>query len=170
MSRPVKEMIAASLKERYTGVDGACVVGLVGLDIKAQEKLRCELRENAARMEVVKNSMARRAFLDTPLEPLGNALDGPCALVTTSQSLIQTAKTLVKAAKEVPELALKQAMVDGDPALVTIEELSKMKGRLELIGEVAMLITSPARAVAGCLRSPQGKIAGCLKAMIDKAA
>ncbi|MCH7704661.1 MAG: hypothetical protein IIB61_06085 [Planctomycetes bacterium] len=45
-----------------------------------------------------------------------------------------------------------------------------MKGRLELLGDVAGLITSPARALAGCLGSPQAKIAGCLEAMVDKAA
>jgi len=39
-----------------------------------------------------------------------------------------------------------------------------------VIGEVLMLIGSPGRAVAGCLRSPQSKIAGCLKTIADKAA
>jgi len=170
MSRPVKEMISADLRERYAGVDGACVVALTGLNIQAQEKLRRDLREKSARLEVVKNSLARRAFADTPLEPLGNALDGPCALVTTCESLIDTARALVRAAQDLPELALKQAMLDGDPTLVTVEELSKMKGRSELFGEIAMLISSPGRVIAGCLKSPQAKVAGCLRAVIDQAA
>ena len=170
MSRPVKQMITADLRERYASVEGACVVALTGLNIQAQEKLRQDLREKSARLEVVKNSLARRAFADTVLEPLGDALDGPCALVTTSGSLIDTAKALVMAAKEVPELTLKQALVDGDPTLVTVEELSRMKGRVELVGEVAVVVTSPARTLAGCLGSPQGRIAGCLQAMIEKAA
>jgi hypothetical protein len=45
-----------------------------------------------------------------------------------------------------------------------------MRDKGDLLGEVAMLVASPGRAIAGCLRSPQSKIAGCLKARIDAAA
>ncbi len=67
-------------------------------------------------------------------------------------------------------LELKQAVFDGDPVLLTVEQLSKMSTKSELLGEVAMLIASPGRAIAGCLGGPQARIAGCLKTMIDKAA
>jgi len=170
MSKLVKAMVTAELKDRYTGVDSVCVVDLTGLPVKSQEAVRTALREKSARLEVVKNSLARRAFQDTPLEVLGVSLEGPCALVTSPGSVIEIAKVLAECAKEFTELTLKQAIVDGDPALLTVAELSKMKDRQEILGELAMLICSPGRAVAGCLRSPQSKIAGCLKAMIDKAA
>ena len=170
MSKPVKAMIAAELKERYTGVESACVVDLTGLPVKEQESLRGMLRQKSARLEVIKNSMARSAFRDTPLEPLGKSLEGPCALVTSSESLVEAAKALVESTEELTELKLKQAILDGDPDLLTVEELSKMKSRLELIGEIAMLISSPGRSLSGCLQSPQAKIAGCLKAMVDRAA
>jgi ribosomal protein L10 len=114
--------------------------------------------------------LARRAFKDTALEPLGLTLEGPCALVTGSDSLIDTAKVLVAAAKEFNKLALKQAVIEGDPDLLTVEQVSKLKGRMELLGEVAALVSSPGRALAGCLQGPQARIAGCLKAMVDKAA
>jgi large subunit ribosomal protein L10 len=163
-------MIAAELKERYTGVESVCVVDLTGLPVKAQESLRARLRDKSARLEVVKNSMARSAFRETPLEPLGKSLEGPCALVTCEESVIEAAKALVEAAEEFTELKLKQAIVDGDPDLLTVERLSKMKSRLELVGEIAMLVASPGRKVAACLQSPQAKIAGCLQAMVDRAA
>ena len=170
MSKPVKAMIAAELKERYADVESVCVVDLTGLPVTAQESLRAVLRGKSARLEVVKNSMARFAFRDTLLEPLGKSLEGPCALVTSSESVIETAKALVASAEEFTELKLKQAIMGGDPELLTVQELSKMKSQRELIGEIAMLISSPGRALAGCLQSPQAKIAGCLKAMIDRAA
>ena len=65
---------------------------------------------------------------------------------------------------------LKQAIIDGDPDLLTVEEVSKMKSRVDVLGELALLIGSPARAVAACVASPQSRIAGCLKALADKAA
>ncbi|UCE58858.1 MAG: 50S ribosomal protein L10 [Phycisphaerales bacterium] len=170
MSKPVKAMVTAELRRRYEGMNSACVVDLTGLDVQEQEALRRVVRAKRGRIEVVKNAMAKRAFADTGLEPIGRTLEGPCALVTSSESLIEVAKALVASAKDFAELTLKQAIFDGDPTLVTVEELSKMRGKVELLGEVAMLITSPGRAIAGCLSSPQAKIAGCLKTMVDKAA
>ncbi len=170
MSKPVKAMVTEELRKRYTDIHGACVVDLAGMTVQSQEGLRAILRGKSARMEVVKNSLARRAFQETALERLGDALTGPCALVTCEDSIIETAKALVEATKEYPELTLKQAMVDDDPELLTVEQVSKMKSRTDLLGELLVLVGSPGRAVAGCLRSPQAKIAGCLKAMADKAA
>ncbi|MHC5110154.1 MAG: 50S ribosomal protein L10 [Planctomycetota bacterium] len=165
MSKPVKAMIMAEYEDRYKDVSNACVVDLTGLTVQEQQQIRGSLREKSARVQIIKNSLARKAFKDTPIEALGDALSGPCALVTTSESLIDAAKVLVAAAKEFENLTLKEAVVEGD--LFTVTEVSKMKGRLELLGEVAMLVASPGRALAGCLSSPQGKIAGCLKKMIE---
>lgn len=170
MSKPIKAMVTADLAERYTGTDSACVVDLTGLNVQAQEQLRATLRGKSARLEVVKNSMARRALADGPLAPLGNSLEGPCALVTSSASLVEAAKVLVEVAKEYTSLGLKQAIIEGDPRLLTVEELSKLKTRSELVGEISALLMSPGRVVAGCLSGPQSRIAGCLKAMVDKAA
>lgn len=170
MSKFVKALVTEELKSRYADLSSACVVDLTGLDVASQEKLRRALSSKSATLEVVKNSLARRAFAGGPLDPLGKVLEGPCALVTSRESLIEVARLLIDTAKQFNKLKLKQAIFDGDPSLMTIVELAKMKGWRELLGEVAMLITSPGRALAGCIRSPQAKIAGCLKALADKAA
>ena len=170
MSKTVKAMLAADIERRYTGQENACVVDLTGMNVQQTEVLRTALRQKSARLEVVKNSVARRALDESPLSEIGDSLSGPCALVTTSESIIDTARVLVEMAKEFNSLGLKQAMIEGDVSLVSVADLAKMKGRLELLGDVAGLITSPARALAGCLGSPQAKIAGCLEAMVDKAA
>lgn len=170
MSKPIKGMLEAELRRRYAGVESACVVELVGMEVKSQEKLRRGLREKSAHLHVLKNSLARRAFKNTTLAPIGDALEGPCAIVSGSQSLIEVAKVLVEAAKEFKRLKLKWALFDGDPRLMSIEELSKMRGLRELLGELSLLAASPGRAIAGCIGSPQAKIAGCLKTLADKAA
>lgn len=169
MSKPVKSMVTEELRSRYLGVRSACVIDMTGMNVQEQQGLRAVLRSRNGRVQVVKNSLARRAFSDGALAPLGDVLDGPCALVTGSDSGIDLAKALVEAAREFTKLKLKEAILDGDPDVMTVEELSKMKGQRELVGEIAMLLSSPGRAVAGCLTSPQSKIAGCLKAMIDRA-
>lgn len=170
MGKPVKKLITNDLRKRFEGVEDACVVDISGMSVLEQETLRATLREKSARLRVIKNSMARRAWKDTVLEPLGLTLTGPCALVTTSESLIDAAKVLVATAKEFEALSLKEAMVEGAPNLVSVASLAKMKGRHELLADLAMLIASPGRSIAGCLAGPQARIAGCLKAIVEKAA
>lgn len=144
------------------------MVNLTGLDVERTIKLRRELNSKAIQLHVIKNSLARRAFAGGPLEALGKALNGPCALAIGGDSIIEVAKTLVQCAKELGDIELKQAIVEGDTELLTVADVARMLGRRELLGEIAMLVSSPGRAVAGCIGSPAGKIAGCLKTLADR--
>ena len=170
MSKPVKDLVTQELKAKYSGISSALVVDVTGMDVLSQEKLRKTLRSKSARMQIVKNSLARRAFAGGPLEPLGKSMEGPCAVVVAKDSLVDVAKMLIDSAKEFNKLKFKKAIFDGDPSLMTVEELSKVKGKRELLGEVLMLISSPGRAIAGCMQGAGGRIAGCIKTMADKAA
>lgn len=170
MSKVIKGMVTDELRSRYDGVSSACVVDITGLNVQEQQELRTNLREKNARMQIVKNSMVKRALKDGPLKLLSESLTGPCALIVSEQSIIDVAKVLIEASKDFSELKLKQAMMDGDTDLLTVVQLSKMKSLHELVADISMLISSPGRSIAGCLGSPQSKIAGCLKAIVDKAA
>ena len=168
MSKPLKDAMAQAIRDRYDGIDSACVVDLTGLDVAGTLRFRRELKARQMRVQVVKNSVARRALTDTALQPLSDRLQGPSALVVGESAGAEIARVLVRLAKELKHVGLKDAIVEGDPNLLSVAELSKMKGRAELLGEVLMLVASPGRALSGCLASPQGKIAGCLKARIEK--
>src|ERR1043166_8322161 len=100
MSKPVKALVTEELKAKYAGVSSALVVDMTGMDVLMQEKFRKSLRTKSARVEVIKNSLARRAFAGGPLEPLGKAMEGPCALVVSKDSLVDVAKLLMDSAKE----------------------------------------------------------------------
>jgi large subunit ribosomal protein L10 len=168
MSKPVKDLITREYQQRYADLDSACLVSVIGLDAVATNRLRGELQRKAIRLQVMKNSLARRAFTGSRLAPLAEALTGPCALVTGGESIIDVAKTLVETRKTYPKIELKVGILAGDPELIDVERLAQMKNRQELLADVAMLIASPGRRLAGCFAGPGGRIAGCLKAMADK--
>lgn len=168
MSKPVKDLVTNEYKQLFGDIDGACVVSVIGLDAISTNKLRGELRKKQISLKVVKNSLAKRAFGTGPLAPLGPALNGPCALVTGGGSVIDVAKTLVELQKTYPKIELRQGLLGGESDLIDLEMLAKMKSRAELAGDVAMLILSPGRKIAGCIGSPAGKIAGCIKTIADK--
>lgn len=169
MSKPVKNLITQEISKRYDGVSSACVVELTGLDAVATHKFRGALRGLGIELHVVKNRMARRAFASGPLAPLGASLDGPCALVTGGDSVVDIAKALLKCQKDFPKITLKTAIIDGDAELVAVERVAGWRNKKETMGEVVLLATSPGRRIAGCLTGPGGRIAGCLKAIIEKA-
>ena len=168
MSKPVKDLITSEYAGRYGRLANACVVSVIGLDAISTNKLRGELRSKKISLHVVKNSLARRAFADGPLAPLAGSLDGPCALVVGGESVIDVAKALVELKKKFPALELKKGILEGDPDLLDVERLSQMKSRGDLLADVAMLIASPGRRLAGCIGGPGGRLAGCFKAIADK--
>jgi large subunit ribosomal protein L10 len=167
MSMELKTMIADVLRDRYVGIDEACVVDMSKLSVQDAQSVRRSLTAKNLRVSVVKNSMARRAFEGGPLESLSRGLSGPCALVTGGDSIIDMARALVDIAKEYPNLTTKHAVMDGEAELYEVSVVAKFRGRLELLGEVANLVGAPGRSIAGAIASPQGKIAGCLKAIVE---
>ncbi|HPD29995.1 MAG TPA: 50S ribosomal protein L10 [Phycisphaerae bacterium] len=168
MSKATKDLITCEYAGRYANLANACVVSVIGLDAISTNKLRGELRSMKISLHVVKNSLARRALADGPLAPLASALEGPCALVVGGESIIDVAKALVELKKKYPAIELKKGILEGDPDLLDIERLSQMKSRGDLLAEIAMLIASPGRRLAGCIRGPGGRLAGCFKAIADK--
>jgi len=168
MSKPVKNLVMQELAKRYADADSACVVELTGIDGVATHRLRGSLRSKGIELHVIKNRLAKRALAGTKLAPLCPVLSGPCALATGGASIVDVAKELVRLRKDFPALTLKKTVVEGDAALVDVEQVAAWKGKLETQGEVAMLAASPGRRLAGCIVAPGGRIAGCVKAIIEK--
>lgn len=167
MSRAVKTLVEKDVKSRYEALDSVLVVNVLGLTGNEANAFRSELRKKDVDVRVVKNASARRALSGTVLEPLTSQLSGSCAFITGGVSPVDTAKELIRLAKDYPNLELKEGIVEGEPELLSIEEISNRKSKSELQGEIVMLAMSPARRIAGQL-NVGGKIVGCVKAIIDK--
>ncbi|MBX3396045.1 MAG: 50S ribosomal protein L10 [Phycisphaerae bacterium] len=166
MSRTVKSLIEQDIRDRYSKIDSALVVNVLPLTGVEANVLRGELHKKGIEVHVIKNAAARRALADTPLAPLTQTLKGPCAFVT-GPAPVEAAKEIMRLVKDYPKLELKSAMADGDPYIMTIEELSNRRSKAEIQGEVVMVFLSPARRIAGQIKVGS-KIAGCVKAVADK--
>jgi len=168
MSKRVKDLITRELQTCYADVDSACVVSLQGLDAVSTNQLRAELKAKNIRLRVVKNSLARRAFAGTRLEPLGERLEGPCALVTGGESIVDVAKELVRWSEQLPAIELKQGIIEGDPDLVPVEQIARMKSVTELRADLAGGVLGPGRRLAAAISGPAGLVASCLKTLVEK--
>ena len=106
MSKPVKEMIIEDYRRKFGDVSGALVIDIRGIEANQNNEFRHDLRKKDIAVTVIRNSLARKAFADTPLEGLGPVLEGPSALAFGGESVVDTARALVEWARKIDELDL----------------------------------------------------------------
>jgi hypothetical protein len=94
MSKLVKDLITKELRSRYGNVDSALWIEMLGVNGNATNALRRELHARHIRLEITKTLLLRRAVAGTQFAKLADALEGPAALVTGGDSLVDTAKAI----------------------------------------------------------------------------
>ena len=170
MSKPIKQLMRNELTSRLDGVDSVAVVDLTGIDAITTNLIRSRLTEKEIRLNVVKNSLAKQAFKEVGLEAASDLLDGPCALAWGADSIVDVVRELRDIAKEVKELALKGALLDGDVFEAgRMAELANYPTREEAIGQILQAACSAGADLAGCLIAPGGSIAALLKTIEEDA-
>jgi len=168
MSKTVKAIIEKELKSRFTGVNECLVVSIRGLKGDENNALRSDLLNQKISLNVVKNSLASRAFCELGMESMPELLSGPSAVVYGGDSIVDVAKSLVEWSKKLEQLEIKGSYLDGKvlDGKATVG-LSKMPNRRELSGIIVCQALSPGSNVAGALVGPASVIAGCIKTLID---
>src|SRR5438105_8000879 len=68
MSKAIKQMQMDDLKKTFGDVRDLVFLKVVGLDAIADNQLRLGLRKKGIRLQMVKNSLARRVFADLGLQ------------------------------------------------------------------------------------------------------
>lgn len=165
MSKPVKEMIIADYQQRFADVEGALVVDIRGVEANDNNALRLDLHSKDIRVTVIKNTLARKAFADTPLAPLDPALEGPSALAYGAESVVDVARELVNWAKKIELLDLKGAVLDGEffAGKAGVQKLSEMPTKDEAQARVVQLVLTPGSNLVGAVTSPGAKLLGIVK-------
>lgn len=170
MSKPVKEMITAEYERRFADLSGALVIDIRGIGANDNNGLRLSLAEKSICITVVKNTLAAKAFQGTPLESLGPALEGPCAIAYGADSVVEVARELVDWARKIDKLDLKGAVLDGTyfDGDTGVKALSRYPTREEAQAKVVQLVLSPARNVVGCATSPGSTLLGIVKEIQER--
>ena len=172
MSKPVKNLITESYKNRFEGVAGAVLIDIRGVESEDNNRMRTELAQKHIKVTVVKNSLARRAFEGGQLASLGDMLNGPSAMVypvSDETSVVSVARELLTWAKQIEKLELKGALMEGIKfGPDEIEALSKYPTREEAQSQVVQLLLSPAQNLVGQIVGPGRKVASLVEAIREK--
>jgi large subunit ribosomal protein L10 len=164
MSKFVKDLLSEDLRRSFAGVGDVLVISLNGIDGIQNNSMRLALRQKDIRIQVVKNSLAKRVFEEVGLASASRFLEGPSAIAWGGPSIVELAKEISQWAAKIGKLQIRGGVASGKPlSSEQVTALSKLPSRGELLGRIVQLAESPAGRVVNLLNSPAARIAGQLK-------
>lgn len=170
MSKTVKEFMMRDYERWIEGCDNALVVSIRGVPANENNRLRQELARQNIAIHVVRNTLAKKVFAETSLAGLSPLLDGPSAIAYGGETVVDAARELVKWAKEVENLELKGAILDGElfEGPDGVERLSKMPTREEALSQAVTLVLSPGQKLVGQIKGPGSRVVGIIKSIEER--
>lgn len=175
MTREDKNAAIAELRETLGATPFFYITDSSTLTVAQVNKLRRMCFEKGIKMQVAKNTLIRKALeaiaADSQRDyaPLYDSLHGPTTLLI-SDNPKAPAQLIEEFRKTAERPVLKAAYIDssifiGDDQ---VKALVNLKSKEELIGEIAGLLMSPARNLAGAIASSGSKVAGVIKTLAER--
>lgn len=109
-----------------------------GINVTDDTTLRKDLRNANATYSVIKNNITRRALSEAGIEGLEDKLEGPVAVVMSSEEYLEPSKVIYNFTKENEYYKIKGGVIDGK--VMTAEEiitLAKLPSRETLLSMLA---------------------------------
>ncbi len=135
MNRSEKAQVIEDLKAKAGQAQIAVVTDFKGMKVEELTRLRVKLREAKVEYRVVKNTLARIAFGESPHARAGEQMKECCAVAFGFDDPVATAKVLTEFAKGSKNFSLRFASLEGSFIDADgLRELSKLPGRPQLLG------------------------------------
>lgn len=109
-----------------------------GINVTDDTTLRRDLRGAGAKYNIIKNNITKRALAECGIEGLEEKLEGPTAVVMSSEDYLEPSKIIYKFSKDNEYYKIKGGVIDGK--VMTAEEivtLAKLPSRETLLSMLA---------------------------------
>ena len=169
MNRDQKTDIISELNETFSNAKFAVVADYRGLKVTELEKLRKNLRENDAQIQVAKNTLLRLAVKGTACEGLSDSFSGTTAIAVGFKEPVGPAKALAAFAKEFNAFSIRSAVLDG--TLLSADDvvaLSKLPSREELLAKLLGTMAAVPTGFVRVLSAVPQKLLYALTAVKDQ--
>ena len=169
LQRDEKEAIVAEMTEQLGNAEAVIFTDYRGLDVAEISALRRKLRKGGSQLQVIKNTLALRAFADADIELTEEMLLGPTAVALLFEELAGPAKALLDCARETERLVIKGGfmggrLLDAD----AVKALSTLPTREELLGKVLGVFTAPQRGTVTVLQAPMRDFLNVMNARVKE--
>ena len=162
-----KKQVVEDVSAVVSNSKTAIVAEYRGLTVEQMKTLRREAHENNVTVQVVKNTLLRRAVKDTDFSCLDEYLVGPLAFAA-SEDPVAVAKVINKYAKEYDALDIKAGSMSG--AILSeseIKALAQLPSRDELLAKLMGTMQAPVAKFVQTLNEVPTKFVRGLAAVRD---
>lgn len=169
MSRAQKVEQVATIREQLSAVEAVYLTEFRGLTVQELQQVRRSLKEESARMRVMKMSLTRRAAMDLGYEDLSEHLSGPTALIFAEGDPLVAAKTVREQSRQYRNLLLKGGIMDGKfVGTDQVAEFAQLGSRSQLLGKVAGGFSGPLNKAAGLFASFTRSAVGAFTQLLER--
>ena len=175
MTRTEKNEVLESLKVKFAEAEYFYIADASSMTVAETNELRAAAYQVGVSVQVVKNTLARKALeavaAERNLDDIYGALKGPTAIMFTESA--KAPAKLIKEFRRTHAKPLLKAAYIGSAIYVgddQVDALTKIKSKEELLGDVILLLQSPIKNVLGALQSGGQTISGLLKTLEERGA
>ena len=165
-----KKAVVAEIAAQVASAQTVVVAEYRGITVEKLTTLRANARKEGVYLRVLKNSLARRAFADTPFAGLSDQLVGPLAY-GMSKDPVAAAKVMHEFAKTNDKFVVKAgAMPNFIMSAKDVGNLASMPSRDELLSKLLGTMQAPITQFVRTLNEVPTKFVRGLAAIRDKQA
>lgn len=174
MTREEKSQVIEDLAKKFQEVPYFYIADSSGLTVAEINRFRKMCFEKGIEYRIVKNTLIKKALekLDTDYTSFDKALKGASGIMFSPESAKAPAKVILEYRKKGTRPAFKAASIESGLYLgeESLHQLSDIKSKDEMIGEIIGLLQSPAKNVISALKSGGAKLAGIVKTLSEREA
>jgi large subunit ribosomal protein L10 len=169
MLREEKVQKVKALEEVFTAAKGAYLANFSGMSVELVTELRRRCRAENVRVEVAKNTFLRRAAQATQNEALVPYMQGPSALVTSTEDEVTPARVLTDFRREFKFPEVRAGLIDGKALdKADVKRISSLPPRDQLLGLLLRTMQAPLANLVSQVTSPLRDLVGVLNAVAEQ--
>jgi large subunit ribosomal protein L10 len=164
VNRAEKQEFVTNFGSLLNNTNFVLIAHYKGLSVSEISSLREQVKDKKALFKVAKNSLAKRAIMDTSYEMLKDFFVGPTA-VTISDDPVSAAKVIYDFSKENENLKIiAAAMGDKELSIEEIKHLASLPSMEALRAKIVGLLQAPMSGIVSILNEPSTKVVRLLNA------
>jgi len=169
--RKKKQELIDSAAKDFSAAASIYLLDFNKITVAQDNALRMNLRKKGIVYKALKNRLIREAFKKANITGLDSYLKGATSIMLGgAEDPMLPAREIVEFHKANPEtLIAKGISLDGSSLKGSeLENLAKMPGKNEILGQVISLTLSPGANLIALIKGPGSKLAGQIKALEQK--
>jgi len=171
LQRQKKQELIDSLAKEFSAASSIYLLDFQRITVAQDNALRMNLRKKGITYRAAKNRLIREALKKANIKGLDSYLkQATSVMLGNAEDPMLPAREIVEFHKANPDILKAKGISLDNSALKgsELENLAKMPGKNEILGQVISLMLSPGANLIALIKGPGSKIAGQIKALEEK--